>query len=774
MTNKPGIYLILASVLIAVLSVYLSSSTPPVNRTPPENAFSVTRAYRDLRQIAAFTHSIGTPENDSVREYILAACKQLGLVTRVQHTTSVISFGHTLIAGNVYNIVATLKGLNSDKAVVIAAHYDSQPNAFGAGDDGAGCAAMLETARLLKAGQPLKNDVIFLFTDGEEDGLLGANAFVREDSALKKIAVVLNFEGRGNAGVSEMFETNPDNGWVVREYARSARHPSASSLNYEVYKTLPNNTDYSIFKEAGIAGLNNAYIEGFVNYHSMTDRPENMDQGSFQDHGDNMLSLARHFANIDLSDTRAPDITYFDIIGDKLIYYPASWNLFFLILGNLMLIACLVTGFVRKKIRLKGVIWGLVIFPLTLILLYFLSSFFFRAINAAYPLNTHFYAANAYNTHYYFFAAAALAIAVFTFIYQWIGQKFNMPSLLCGILFITAVCMDLLFVAAPTAIYFLAFPLLFLEIACLIHFNSSLDESSRPWSSGLVYLLFLLPALLLLPPIIDGVFVAFGITEGSAAAVAMLALLLGLLLPLLASAFSANRLIVPAFAFTCFLLSLGFGHLHSRFNPNHPLQTNVRYLLDADSGKAWWTSEFAKPDYWNKQFFTGHGAAGQGWTGPGAAALSARLNSPLIDTAPALDLSATTLTLQKDTLADGNRELHLHCQAQRDGVISVSMILDGKDSVKRIVVDGKEIGASPIRKPGGKKSFRYFEYEGLGPDGFDVVFGIDPKSRLELDLFDRSLGLPPIQGLNTTYPLGIIPGPGDNSNTIQVVKHYRF
>src|ERR1700748_1460950 len=165
MNNKPGIYLILATMLIAILSVYCSSSAPSVNKTPSDNDFSVPRAYRALRKIASIPHPIGAPENDSVREYSLAACKGLVLETRIQHTTSVISFGHAVIAGNVYNIVATLKGLNSDKAVVVAAHYDSQPNAFGAGDDGAGCAAMLETARLLKAGQPLKNDVIFLFTD---------------------------------------------------------------------------------------------------------------------------------------------------------------------------------------------------------------------------------------------------------------------------------------------------------------------------------------------------------------------------------------------------------------------------------------------------------------------------------------------------------------------------------------------------------------------------------------------------------------------------------
>ena len=50
------------------------------------------------------------------------------------------------------------------------AHYDSVPFGPGAADDGAGVVTLLETARALKAGPPLKNDVIFLFTDGEEAG----------------------------------------------------------------------------------------------------------------------------------------------------------------------------------------------------------------------------------------------------------------------------------------------------------------------------------------------------------------------------------------------------------------------------------------------------------------------------------------------------------------------------------------------------------------------------------------------------------------------------
>jgi Zn-dependent M28 family amino/carboxypeptidase len=39
---------------------------------------------------------------------------------------------------------------------------------------------MLETLHILKADSQLRNDVIFLFTDAEEFGLLGAQAFVEQ------------------------------------------------------------------------------------------------------------------------------------------------------------------------------------------------------------------------------------------------------------------------------------------------------------------------------------------------------------------------------------------------------------------------------------------------------------------------------------------------------------------------------------------------------------------------------------------------------------------
>ena len=60
----------------------------------------------------------------------------------------------------------------------MVAHYDSVPSSPGAGDNAASVAAILEAIRALKAGSALRNDLIVLFTDGEELGLLGAKGFV--------------------------------------------------------------------------------------------------------------------------------------------------------------------------------------------------------------------------------------------------------------------------------------------------------------------------------------------------------------------------------------------------------------------------------------------------------------------------------------------------------------------------------------------------------------------------------------------------------------------
>ena len=196
---------------------------------------------------------MGSPENAEVREYIFGELASLGLDPQVQTATVVDEqHGSPYDAATAYNVLARIEGTGAGEAeaVMLAAHYDSVPTGPGANDDGAGVAALLETARALSAGPRPRNDVIFLFTDGEEPGFLGAEAFVKEHPWADDISVVLNFEARGNSGPSMMFETSAENGRLVEEFARAAPRPVASSATYEVYKRTPSGDDPIEFRKA--------------------------------------------------------------------------------------------------------------------------------------------------------------------------------------------------------------------------------------------------------------------------------------------------------------------------------------------------------------------------------------------------------------------------------------------------------------------------------------------------------------------------------------------
>ncbi len=164
--------------LACFIALGLAGLNPPeaVPETAPLSTFSSGRAMRHLRVIARAPHPTGSAENHAVRDYIVEQLATLGLDPEVQQATAVNDeFLSPVSSGRVHNVVARLKGTVSSRSVLLAGHYDSVPTGPGASDDGAAVAALLETARALHSGAPFRNDVIFLFTDGEEPGMLGAS-----------------------------------------------------------------------------------------------------------------------------------------------------------------------------------------------------------------------------------------------------------------------------------------------------------------------------------------------------------------------------------------------------------------------------------------------------------------------------------------------------------------------------------------------------------------------------------------------------------------------
>lgn len=150
----------------------------PVAATAPATVFSAERAFTHVKTLAKQPRVLGTPANAVARDYLAAQMSRLGCAPTLQQTTAATHWGQFVYTGKVANLYCVLPGARPE-AILLMSHYDSVHNSFGAGDSAVGASIVLETARALLA-QGLQNTVVLLFTDGEENGLKGASAFVRE------------------------------------------------------------------------------------------------------------------------------------------------------------------------------------------------------------------------------------------------------------------------------------------------------------------------------------------------------------------------------------------------------------------------------------------------------------------------------------------------------------------------------------------------------------------------------------------------------------------
>jgi hypothetical protein len=84
-----------------------------------------------------------------------------------------------------YNIIAEIPGTDlAHEVVIIGAHFDSWHAGTGATDNASGSAAMMEAMRILKAsGLRMRRTVRLALWTGEEQGLLGSAAYVRQQFA---------------------------------------------------------------------------------------------------------------------------------------------------------------------------------------------------------------------------------------------------------------------------------------------------------------------------------------------------------------------------------------------------------------------------------------------------------------------------------------------------------------------------------------------------------------------------------------------------------------
>jgi hypothetical protein len=360
-----------------VCATVLTFQLPPP-ALPPDasaDAFSAVRAFRHVEAIAREPHPLGSRPAEAVRTYILAELKALGLEPQIQRPrdfrTSQLDAGSAPARSrrDVQNIVTRRRGLGPPvkKALLLSAHYDSVSRGPGAGDDASGVAAILESLRALKASPQLERDVVVLINEGEEVGLFGADVFASEHPWAKDVGVVLNFDARGNSGPSYMFETSEGNGWLIEQMASALPHPMATSLTVEVYRLMPNDTDLTIYKQYGMAGLNFAFVGGLSFYHSPDDTPPNLDLRTLQHQGENLLAMVRKLGRCDLDDVRRDDVVYTSLLEHFVLIYPRTWVVPLGACAMVAFVAVVGFGVMRHRVHFSEIVAGFLVFLLAVL-----------------------------------------------------------------------------------------------------------------------------------------------------------------------------------------------------------------------------------------------------------------------------------------------------------------------------------------------------------------------------------------------------------------------
>lgn len=335
-------FLLLPVVVAVAIALALWARMPP--SADGGTGYSLVEANKVLDAIAREPRPVGSVGNAKAREWLKARFSGLGFEVRTQAGVGVRQANFdarrkgSVSVSPYENIIAVLPGRDrAGKAVAVMAHVDSAPWANGASDDAAGVAAVVETARVLVAGPKPARDVVFLVTDAEELGLIGAQEFFDRDPLAKRIGAVVNVEARGSKGRAFMFQTSPGNAALIDLWAKNAVGPTGNSLAGDVYRLLPNDTDLSVSLAKGITGINAAYLDGLYDYHMPTDNIENIDPAAMRHLGNFALTTTRALAMAEAIPAQGAEAAYFDVFGLYVVRYP-SWGGWVLLVAGFALL----------------------------------------------------------------------------------------------------------------------------------------------------------------------------------------------------------------------------------------------------------------------------------------------------------------------------------------------------------------------------------------------------------------------------------------------------
>ena len=177
---------------------------------------------------------------------------------------------------NAFNIVGEIPGTDkASEVVMIGAHFDSWSAGTGATDNAAGDAVMMEAMRILKAtGVPLRRTVRIALWTGEEEGLLGSAAYVREHFAVRqtmelkpeheKMSVYFNLDN----GTGQIRGVYMQGNQAARPVFESWMQPFKDFGMATLTVRNTGGTDHTNFDDVGLPGFQ--FIQDPIEYDTRT------------------------------------------------------------------------------------------------------------------------------------------------------------------------------------------------------------------------------------------------------------------------------------------------------------------------------------------------------------------------------------------------------------------------------------------------------------------------------------------------------------------------
>jgi len=323
-------------------------------------AISVDLALEHVSFIAQEPHVMGTPEIERVREYLIETLTGVGLEPETLTVETPDYFGAPGGTVDVTDVLVRIPGSGDGEAILFMAHYDTVPSTPGANDNSTAIAALLEVGRVLASEPTPPNDVILLFTDGEEPTpRFGAWGFAEYHPWFADVALAVNFEGIGVAGPTMLVEMSGPKDELIFRLTNAVPELVAFSFMTQTADLIGGAaTDFDVFRDAGVPGYNFTYMRGTSIYHTPRDTVNVVNVNGLAQDISLSLGIARNFGPLELANA-TNDAVFFTVPFGFVVRYSTTGAIVSLAAALLLLVGALWSRVRRRGTSVRRLLSGL-------------------------------------------------------------------------------------------------------------------------------------------------------------------------------------------------------------------------------------------------------------------------------------------------------------------------------------------------------------------------------------------------------------------------------